>query len=110
MHLRQILQLACPLTPTDQRGEFTLKLTPVAGLKLDKTDFISSPDDPKSKDEYYVDLAEKYRRLRDMLLGILERHQFTCYKPYGAYYIMTDISGFGFRDDVEFARFLGLGS
>jgi len=41
-----------------------------------------------------------------MLLGILERHNFTCYKPYGAYYIMTDISGFGFKDDVEFARFL----
>jgi len=41
-----------------------------------------------------------------MLLGILERHHFTCYKPYGAYYIMTDIGGFGFADDVEFARYL----
>ena len=30
---------------------------------------------------------------RDMLLEILERHHFTCYTPYGAYYIMTDISG-----------------
>ncbi|OFV94478.1 MAG: aminotransferase [Acidobacteria bacterium RIFCSPLOWO2_02_FULL_64_15] len=57
-------------------------------------------------DQYYVDLAAKYQRLRDMLLGILERHHFTCYKPYGAYYIMTDISGFGVRDDVEFARVL----
>ena len=37
---------------------------------------------------------------------ILERHHFTCYKPYGAYYIMTDISAFGFADDVEFARYL----
>ena len=41
-----------------------------------------------------------------MLLDILERHHFTCYKPYGAYYIMTDISAFGFGDDVEFARYL----
>ena len=41
-----------------------------------------------------------------MLLDILERHHFTCYKPYGAYYIMTDISAFGFADDVEFARYL----
>ena len=41
-----------------------------------------------------------------MLLDILERHHFTCYKPHGAYYIMTDISEFGFRDDVEFARYL----
>ena len=43
---------------------------------------------------------------RDVLLDILERHHFTCYKPFGAYYIMTDISAFGFADDVEFARYL----
>jgi aminotransferase len=29
-----------------------------------------------------------------------------CFKPAGAYYIMTDISRFGFRNDVEFARHL----
>jgi len=34
----------------------SLKLTAIPGVKLDKTDFASSPDDPKSKDEYYVDL------------------------------------------------------
>src|SRR5262249_38971732 len=43
---------------------------------------------------------------RDVLLGTLERHGFRCYKPSGAYYIMTDISAFGFADDVEFARYL----
>ena len=47
-----------------------------------------------------------YQRRRDMLLDILERHHFTCYKPHGAYYIMTDIGAFGFADDVEFARYL----
>ena len=57
-------------------------------------------------DQYYRDLAAQYCRRRDMLLDILERHHFTCYKPYGAYYIMTDISTFGFNDDVEFARYL----
>ena len=57
-------------------------------------------------DQYYVDLAAKYQRLRDLLLDILERHHFTCYKPFGAYYIMTDISAFGFDDDTEFARYL----
>ena len=57
-------------------------------------------------DQYYIDLAARYRRLRDVLLEILERHRFTCYKPFGAYYIMTDISAFGFSDDVEFARYL----
>ncbi len=57
-------------------------------------------------DQYYRDLAVQYQRRRDMLLEILERHHFTCYKPFGAYYIMTDISTFGFPDDVEFARYL----
>ena len=57
-------------------------------------------------DTYYAELAAGYRRRRDLLLEILERHRFVCYKPYGAYYIMTDISAFGFSDDVEFARFL----
>ena len=57
-------------------------------------------------DQYYRDLAAHYQRGRDMLLDILERHHFTCYKPFGAYYIMTDISSFGFSDDVEFARYL----
>ena len=47
-----------------------------------------------------------YQRRRDLLLDILERHHFTCYKPHGAYYIMTDISAFGVRDDVQFARYL----
>src|SRR5213594_3311741 len=57
-------------------------------------------------DDYYAKLAANYCGRRDVLLDILERHHFTCYKPYVAYYIMTDISAFGFRDDVEFARYL----
>jgi len=57
-------------------------------------------------DEYYAKLAAEYRRRRDVLVDILERHHFVCYKPSGAYYIMTDISGFGFSDDVTFARHL----
>jgi len=57
-------------------------------------------------DTYYDQLAAACRRRRDLLLEILERHHFTCYRPYGAYYIMTDITAFGFADDVEFARHL----
>jgi aminotransferase len=55
---------------------------------------------------YYAELASGYQRRRDMLLDILKRAGFECYKPSGAYYIMTDISGFGFPDDVAFARHL----
>jgi aspartate/methionine/tyrosine aminotransferase len=57
-------------------------------------------------DDYYRDLADNYRKRRDTLLEILERNHFVCYKPDGAYYIMTDIGAFGARDDMEFARYL----
>jgi aspartate/methionine/tyrosine aminotransferase len=57
-------------------------------------------------EDYYTSLAAHYQTRRDALLEILQRHHFTTYKPSGAYYIMTDISAFGFADDVEFARYL----
>jgi aspartate/methionine/tyrosine aminotransferase len=57
-------------------------------------------------DAYYTELAAGYRRRRDRLVEILERHQFTCYAPGGAYYIMTDIGAFGFANDIEFAKYL----
>jgi aminotransferase len=57
-------------------------------------------------DSYYVELGERYQKRRDLLLGILERRGFACYKPSGAYYVMTDIASFGFPDDVSFARYL----
>ena len=31
---------------------------------------------------------------------------FRCFRPRGAYYVMTDISAFGFKDDVSFAKYL----
>jgi aspartate/methionine/tyrosine aminotransferase len=51
---------------------------------------------------YYDKLASEYRRRRDFLLGVLEETGFKCYRPDGAYYIMTDISDFGFADDMTF--------
>ncbi len=40
----------------DRLLPITLKLTPVSGVTLPKTEIKASPDDPKSKDGYYVDL------------------------------------------------------
>jgi len=57
-------------------------------------------------DSYYAQLATDYLVRRDRLLGILENAGFRCFRPRGAYYIMTDISGFGFSDDLAFARHL----
>jgi aspartate/methionine/tyrosine aminotransferase len=56
--------------------------------------------------EYYATLASEYAQRRERLLGILISAGFKCFKPRGAYYIMTDISAFGFLDDVAFAKYL----
>ena len=55
-------------------------------------------------DSYYVSLQQEYVERRDLMLDILESAGFKTYKPYGAYYIMTDISGLGFEDDAIAAR------
>jgi aspartate/methionine/tyrosine aminotransferase len=56
--------------------------------------------------EYYEKLGRDYLARRDRLMGILSEAGFRCFKPRGAYYIMTDISAFGFPDDVAFAKYL----
>jgi aspartate/methionine/tyrosine aminotransferase len=56
--------------------------------------------------EYYQELSSKYIARRDQMLGVLERAGFRCFKPHGAYYVITDISSFGFSDDVTFVRHL----
>lgn len=55
-------------------------------------------------DSYYEALARDYTARRDLILPLLEQAGFRCFPPKGAYYVMTDISGFGFADDVQFVR------
>ncbi len=55
---------------------------------------------------YYEQLTADYVERRYLMLGILDGAGFKTYKPFGAYYIMTDISGLGYDDDVQAARTL----
>lgn len=55
---------------------------------------------------YYAHLASSYESKRNQMVSILENVGFRCYLPKGAYYVMCDISAFGFPDDVAFARYL----
>lgn len=55
---------------------------------------------------YYDHLQADYRARRDLILPELEKAGFKTFRPDGAYYVMTDISGFGFKDDIEFTRHL----
>lgn len=60
----------------------------------------------RMENSYYARAREEYEARRDRFLPALEEAGFRCYKPQGAYYVMTDISGFGFSSDVAFARHL----
>ncbi len=59
-----------------------------------------------SSETYYYELSDHYRARRDLLLNILQDAGFRPFVPKGAYYIMADISHFGFENDVKFARHL----
>jgi len=56
--------------------------------------------------DYYHRLTEEYTKRRDLILPILEAAGFRCFRPRGAYYVITDISRFGFTDDISFVRHL----
>ena len=55
---------------------------------------------------YYENLANGYKARRDRLIPALTEAGFRCFRPRGAYYVMTDIGKFGFPDDVSFAKYL----
>ena len=57
-------------------------------------------------DAYYEELASTYRTRRDRMLEALRGAGFRVFVPQGAYYIMTDISSFGFPDDMSFTQHL----
>ena len=58
---------------------------------------------PKS---YYENLSTFYAEKRTIMLSILDECGISYCKPYGAYYIFTDISRFGFSTDWDFAKHL----
>src|SRR5215468_7205082 len=55
---------------------------------------------------YYKQLAANYLKRRDRLMPALEQAGFRCFRPRGAYYVMTDISAFRAKNDVEFTKYL----
>jgi L-glutamine---4-(methylsulfanyl)-2-oxobutanoate aminotransferase len=55
---------------------------------------------------YYQSLAAGYLARRDRLMPALTDAGFRCFRPRGAYYVMTDISAFGFANDLEFSKYL----
>jgi aminotransferase len=57
-------------------------------------------------DSYYEDLASRYQERRDRMIKILDESGFDYIVPQGAYYMMSDITRWGFENDVEMSKFL----
>jgi aminotransferase len=55
---------------------------------------------------YYDGLAAEYAASRDVLLGYLDQTGLSYTRPEGAYFVMLDISPFGYASDVEFAHWM----
>lgn len=55
---------------------------------------------------YYDEVQKEYQRKRDSFIPVLQQAGFKCDYPEGAYYVMTDISDFGFENDIEFTKHL----
>jgi len=64
--------------------------------------------------EYYEELRNSYSAKRNLFLEGLEAIGLPHTKPQGAYYVMVDISEFGYQDDLAFcedlARKVGVGA
>jgi len=60
----------------------------------------------KFGDEYYKDLLDKYTKKRDIFLSGLDSIGISRTTPQGAYYVMLDISEFGYKSDLEFCEVL----
>lgn len=65
-------------------------------------------------DDYYTELQEKYTHKRNLFLEGLDSIGLKHTVPQGAYYVLIDISEFGYESDLEFAEILardvGVGS
>lgn len=55
---------------------------------------------------YYEELQKEYQGKRDFIVPVLRDAGFKCDLPEGAYYVMADISEFGFANDIEFTKHL----
>lgn len=57
-------------------------------------------------DSYYVSLRELYSSKRTLFLDYLRRTGLPFTEPQGAYYVMVDVSRFGFVRDVDCAEWV----
>lgn len=55
-------------------------------------------------DEYYVKLQEHYTHMKNLFLNGLKNIGLNYTEPEGAYYVLVDISEFGYKSDLKFCE------
>lgn len=58
----------------------------------------------KFGDEYYQDLQAHYTHMKELFVGGLKDIGLTFTEPQGAYYVLVDISEFGYQSDLVFCE------
>lgn len=58
------------------------------------------------KQEYYDELNDTYERKKKLFLSGLDEIGLKYFEPEGAYYVLVDISEFGWKDDYEFCKWM----
>ena len=66
--------------------------------------FLSTPF--RMRSSYYLELQRVYTEKRGVFLKYLDEAGLIYSKPQGAYYVMADISEFGWNNDVAFSEWL----
>jgi N-succinyldiaminopimelate aminotransferase len=60
----------------------------------------------EAPDSFYSELIEFYTKKRDMMAKTLIERGFDIVMPKGSYFIMADFTKFGYKNDVEFCKYL----
>lgn len=55
---------------------------------------------------FYLDLAQEYALKRQYMMETLDKLEIPYFKPEGAYYILADISKYGYVSSVDFTKYL----
>jgi aspartate/methionine/tyrosine aminotransferase len=56
--------------------------------------------------KFFDDLSSEYNERRKHLLETLQQAEIPFFTPQGAYYVFSDISGFGHAGDIDFTKYL----
>ncbi|EIW17390.1 MULTISPECIES: aminotransferase class I/II-fold pyridoxal phosphate-dependent enzyme [Pelosinus] len=59
-----------------------------------------------SEESYYIQLRKDYRKRLDILKKGFDEMEIPYLAPEGGYFLLVDFSGFGWKDDFDFTKYI----